>query len=220
MARGTGAAAGLWPTAPADFWPVKLQGIAQNRSPVVNTTIGGATHAMFVGAQDGRVYAIDADRGSNTAAFPLWTSGLLGGTSPQVQAAPAGIFAAFGSGLSEDIILIGSRDSAGGTPTNFFYGLKAKPPVEGSELWHFDPGVSLPMGIVSGGGAVDYPSKRVWFGSRQKAAGPTLWCLQFDETTVTACGGAWPKTLSDGFDQSPILRNGQIIIGNNIIKIP
>ena len=70
---------------------------AQERPPVVNFGAGagpgGASKVTFVGSQDGRVYAVDADSGSQ-----VWMSADLG----LIQAASAGILSHYGG--SADLI--------------------------------------------------------------------------------------------------------------------
>ncbi|GEM_PF-4111192 len=74
-----GAGGGDWPPA---WKPYPFKEPAQARPPVVSFTIGSATNgAALIGSQDGSVYVIDADNGSEA-----WKSTIAG----TVQAAPAG----------------------------------------------------------------------------------------------------------------------------------
>ena len=59
---------------------------------------------------------------------------------------------------------------------------------------------------------MDYPTRRVYFASRERSAGKsTLWCLD-----VTAGGATlkWKRALGD-IDGSPVLRNGVVYVGTN-----
>ena len=111
---------GEWPT---NWTPYRLGGIAQQRPPVIPFAVGGATNgAVFVGSQDGTVYAVDANNG-----LLEWQSAPVGN---MLTASPAGIFSAYGAPF--DFLVIGTRDS---TPPNVFRGLD---PFDGSIDWTFD----------------------------------------------------------------------------------
>lgn len=194
MVRGTGATGGDWPVG---WTPWAMNGPAQSRPPVVPTTaVPGATRVVFLGSQDGHVYAVNADTGS-----PLWQSPLLGDV---VQAAPAGIFTAFGGAF--DYILVGTRNSS---PGNRFYALKVSDgTVVGTP---FDGGSATALGIISAGAAVDYPNRRVYFASRAGTSSNTLWCL---DITAAGVSFAWAKPLGN-IDGGPVLRSGRVYVGTN-----
>jgi hypothetical protein len=184
---------------------VLLGGAVQGRSPVVPIPVGGSNPVVFLGAQDGNVYAIDASVGG--AATPPW---LLGPTSigGVVQAAPAGIFTAFGGAF--DYLLVGTRDAAA---DNTFVAIN---PGDGSAIQAFDngggPGDGI--GIINGAATVDYATSLVYFTSRAKAGGSanTLWCLQ-----LGAVPGVFSLVRARGdigdIDSSPVLRGGRIYVG-------
>jgi uncharacterized repeat protein (TIGR01451 family)/CSLREA domain-containing protein len=194
MVRGTGATAGEWPSG---WTPWAMNFPAQSRPPVVNTTsIPGATRVVFLGSQDGKVYAINALTGAK-----LWESAVLGSA---VQAAPSGIFADFGGAF--DYILVGTRNASGG---NLFYALKVS---DGSTVGApFNGGSPTAIGIISSAAAVDYANKRVYFASRAGSSSNTLWCL---DITAAGVSFAWALPLGD-IDGGPVVRSGRVYVGNN-----
>jgi uncharacterized repeat protein (TIGR01451 family) len=204
-----GGAGGTWPVGPSEFWPFGFPEPVQNRGPVIPLTLGtNSSRAILLGSQDGNVYAVDVDRGSNTipappVAAPLWSSSI---TPVDVQGAPAAMFSAFG-GL-HDVVMVGSRQSG----PNSFQGLN---PFGGAPLWSYAPPAAPgPIGAINGGAAVDYANSRVFFTSRQEGTGHTVWALDFTDSPVT-------PTLAWSFphgnvDSSPVLRNGRVYVGNNL----
>lgn len=168
-AMGRGPSGGEWPSG---WKPVPLGGAVQNRSPVVPILVGGSNPVVFMGAQDGFVYAVDGSTGGSAAA--PWAGGpaALGG---RVQAAPAGLFTAYGGAFN--YLLVGTRE---GSADNAF---KALDPADGSVLATFDNGGgSSGIGIISGMAAVDMLANpdRVYFTSHARVGGSpnTLWCLE------------------------------------------
>jgi uncharacterized repeat protein (TIGR01451 family) len=210
MARGP--AGGEWPrgaTTADDWHPYQVGGPVQSRSPVVPITFGGANPVLFLGSQDGYVYALDAVRGGNAA--PPWVPSLASG-GKVVQAAPAGLFIGFGGAY--DYLLVGTRD---GTADNVFAALD---PGTGAVLASFDDGggPGNGIGIISSMAAVDYASPpRVFFTSHAKAGGSpgNLWCLQLTTTpsVFTGCTGWLGRADLGDIDASPVLRGGRIYVG-------
>ncbi|MEM7350943.1 MAG: S8 family serine peptidase [Acidobacteriota bacterium] len=191
----TGATGGSWPTG---WQPMAMNGPAQARPPIVPIPLGGAAKVAFLGSQDHRVYAVNADDGQQ-----IWASPDLGGL---VQASPAGLFTAFGG--AHDLILVGTRHAAGNSA---FHGLHL---ADGSIAWTFDNGGgSSALGIIAGGASVDFFNQRVYFASRAKTGGSThtLWCLSFDNTSASLL---WSRALGD-IDGSPILHQGRVYVGTN-----
>jgi hypothetical protein len=201
MARGT--AGGEWP---AGWKPVTLGGAVQGRSPVVPIPVGSSNPVVFLGAQDGRVYAVDASVGG-AAATPPWASpALLGGV---VQAAPAGIFTAFTGAY--DYLLAGTRDAGA---DNAFLALD---PDDGSEEGRYQPTADPDrMGMVSGAASVEYPTRRVYFTSREHSANSTktLWCLQLDASPNPVLSLLWARDDLGDIDASPVLRGGRVYVGS------
>ncbi len=194
-----GAAGGTWP---AGWTPMAMNAPAQARPPILPIALGPATKVAFVGSQDGRVYAVDADTGQQ-----IWASPDLGGL---VQAAPAGMFTAFGG--AHDLILVGTRNAGGDSA---FHGLHVS---DGTVAWTFtNGGGASGIGIISSGATVDYPTRRVYFASRAKPGGSsnTVWCLSFDAASATL---EWARDVGD-VDGSPILSGGRIYVGTNAGRV-
>ncbi len=119
-----GLAGGLWP---AGWLPIRLSGPVQSRSPIVPVTVNGANPVVYLGSQDGNVYVVDADQGGAYGGYP-WGPAALGGLAG--QAAPAGMFTAFGG--THDYLLVGTRESG---VDNRFYALD---PFTGAPIDYFD----------------------------------------------------------------------------------
>ena len=193
LARGAGG--GTWPP---PFEPLLLGGVVQTRPPVVSGgLVAGHSSLAFLGAQDGIVYAVDAESGA-----PVWESTTLG---EGVQAAPAGLFVTFGAAF--DRLLVGTRNATG---ANRFYGLDAKTGFTVGVPYEGGDGGGL--GIVSGGASVDYATSRVYFASRAALAGAsTVWCL---EVTPTGFVYRWSQPIGD-VDGSPVVRGDRVYVGGN-----
>ena len=92
-----------------------------------------------------------------------------------VQAAPAGIFTAFGGRVR---LPAGGDAGRGGAERASWLST----PSPGAVITRFDNGGAGPgaIGIINGMAAVDYATPRVYFTSHENAAGSatTLWCLQ------------------------------------------
>jgi uncharacterized repeat protein (TIGR01451 family) len=212
MARGAASPpGGEWPkgaTTADDWHPFQLAGAVQSRSPVVPITVNGASPVVFLGAQDGYVYALDGLRGGN-ALLP-WSPRLVS-IGKGLQAAPAGIFTAFGGAY--DYLLVGTRD---GSTDNVFAALD---PADGNVLASFDNGgTGSGIGIINGMALADYGNPpRVYFASRARVGGSdhTIWCLQLTgppPNVFTDCNGWNPPALDD-IDSSPVLRGRRLYVG-------
>ena len=195
-----GPAGGEWP---AGWKPVRLGGVVQNRSPIVPIPVGASSNLVFLGAQDGALYAVDAAKGA-AAASPWPGSGAAGGL---VQAAPAGLFTAFGGAF--DYLTIGTREASS---NNFF---RAYDPASGALVGSFGNGGSPNgIGIISGMAAVDYPTSRVYFTSRARTGGSanTLWCLRLG-AAPNVFTLVWARNDLGDIDSSPVLRGGRVYVG-------
>ena len=198
MTRGNGG--GEWPPG---WRPVKLGGAVQNRSPIVPISVGSSNPVVFLGAQDGNVYAVDATLGA-AAAAPWPGPAAAGGL---VQAAPAGLFTAFFGAFN--YLLVGTRVA---NADNVF---KAFDPADGSLLGTFDNGGgSNGIGIISGMAAVDYATSRVYFTSGVRAGGSanTLWCLQLGPSG-SVFSLVWARALGS-IESAPVLRGGRVYVGS------
>jgi outer membrane protein assembly factor BamB len=192
----SGAGAGVWPAA---WTPLRLNNPVQNRPTVVPASIAGATNVMFLGAQDGKVHAVNADTGAL-----LWSSALLG---DMVQAGVSGTLTQYGS--TYNVLMAGTRNSSA---ANAFVGLN---PNTGATLWTYTHPSG--MGIVNGTAAVGANNK-IYFASRARSGGSngTVWCLDFTASTAALCNGGvgWPVARGD-IDGSPVLANGTLYVGTN-----
>ena len=188
---------GQWPgTAPFDWRPAPMNGPAHQRPPVVPVTLGSAGLVVFLGAEDGRAYAVDAYTG--TALWPA-NPPLAG----MITASVAGEFTAFDGDY--DLLFVGSRDAGS---ANSMFGLHL---ADGSIAWTFDNG-GTGIGIISSGATVDYATNRLYFTSREFTAGAsTMWCLTFTDSTATLL---WERALGD-IDGAPILVDGRVYLGTN-----
>ncbi|HEX9188786.1 MAG TPA: FG-GAP-like repeat-containing protein [Vicinamibacteria bacterium] len=182
-----GAGGGTWPDGLPEWSPRRLPGPSQGRPSTVGVPVGSATQVLFLGAQDGHVYALDAQTGDQ-----VWRSPHL---ASMVQAAPSGMFV--GLGGNHDYILVGTRNT--GVP-NAFYALRL---ADGTQAWAFDGG-GRTIGPVNSQATVDYVSRRVYFTSL--AHGPTapddhtVWCVDLDTGARR-----WSVPVGDVVG-SPILR--------------
>jgi hypothetical protein len=199
MTPGPYPAGGGWP---APWVPVNFGSPAQTRSPIV--PLGGVSRAFYT-TQDGWVHAINAATGARLWDVRIGTSVPIAG-----QAAPAGIFAAFGGAWS--YLLVGTRMDAG----NKFYALD---PITGGVIDVFPQGTELGvsgLGPISGMAAVDYPGRRVYFGSLRGTAPDapeTLWCLKLGPPS-DALSLDWKTGTPGPIEGSPVLRGTRLYVGD------
>jgi outer membrane protein assembly factor BamB len=198
-----GPAGGTWPGA---WIPHRLGAPAQTRIPVVAFPVGSpaVNPAAFVGAQDGKVYAVDAVNGTPTWVAPI---------ASMVQAAPAGHFSYYFPG-AHDVVMTGTRNSSG--PNT----IEALQVHTGLPAWTYDDtatygGTGKDMGIVSGSLTVDYANARAYFASRKGTGGngspDTLWCISF---TASVPSHEWSIDVGN-VDGAPVLYGGVLYVGNN-----
>ncbi|MFV1979850.1 MAG: ELWxxDGT repeat protein [Rhodothermia bacterium] len=198
-----GPTGGTWPPG---WSPAAMNAPAQGRPTVVDfgtptvPDASGASTVAFVGSQDGRVYAFDAD-----TSVELWASPVLGDA---IQASPGGVFQIYGA--SFDLVLVGTRTSTGASK---LYGLDV---LDGSVAWSFDNGgESAPanaIGIISSQVWVDQSNSRVYFTSRARGggSGQTVWCLDF---TASSANFRWSAAVGS-IDAAPTLWNGVVYVGD------
>ena len=173
---------GVWPTG---WTPLAMNGPAQGRPAVVPVNLGAATKVAFLGSQEGRVYAVDANSGQQ-----LWASPVLAG---MVQGGVAGMFAQFG-GIA-DVILAGTRNAAADNV------LAAMNVADGTVAWTFTNSVAQGgddggIGMISSTPFIDYAGSRAYFTSRSRSGGSnnTVWCVQFNGSSATLL---WARALGD-----------------------
>src|SRR6266496_295770 len=186
-----GASGGTWPSS---WKPKAMAGPSQGRPSTVGVTMKGVTRVVFLGSQDGHVYAVGADAGQQ-----LWQSPYLG---VGVQAAPSGIFTIFGG--NHDYILVGTRNS---TVNNVFYALNVN---NGNIVWQYDGTANgKQIGMINAQASVDYASRRVYFASYGRAPGNhTVWCLDLDTG-----GLVWAAGFGSDVPGSPIVRGNHVYVG-------
>jgi hypothetical protein len=202
LARG--ATGGFWSAGyrpfRVDFSPI------QGRPPVLSLPVKGSTRTTFVGSQDGRVYAYDADRGAGVGVGgALWYTTPALGTL--VQPGVAGVFATFGGVANH--VLIGAH----GAP-NTFHALDALSgaPRAGSPF----SGGGFPLGAVNGTASVDYTRSQVYFASLEPSAGdPTLWCLKLAAAGLGSNCWSSPGIAVGGISGGPVERNGVVYVGTD-----
>lgn len=195
-----GAGGGYWP---AGWTPYELDAPAQARPPVVNFAVGSSTNGVaFLGSQDGRVHAVNAESGALEWDEPIAT---------MVQAAPAGNFRGFDL-TALDFVLVGTRNSS---TANALVALDVN---TGAPQWSFDNsfpqnGNGLGIGIISSTAAVDYTNKLVYFASRVRAGGSadTVWSVDFAADPPRL---VWSTPVGN-VDGSPILFRGFLLVGTN-----
>lgn len=196
-----GTAGGFWP---AGWRPLVMNAPSQGRPSVVPMTtnqIGGASKVAFIGSQDGYVYAINANTGAE-----LWSTQI----GDMVQGSPSVALRQYGIALSNvDLIMAGTRNS---TSTNGIYALNTQ---GGAVAWSYTGGGVYKIGVIGGQVWIDYPTRRIYFASRGFSSNAnenhTLWCLSFDETTVTRL---WSVPIGD-IDGSVVIFNNTVYAGAN-----
>jgi outer membrane protein assembly factor BamB len=190
-----GAGGGIWPDGPPAWTPRRLPGPSQGRPSTIGVPVGAASQVIFLGAQDGHAYAVDAQRGDLA-----WRSPPLGS---MIQAAPSGMFQVFGG--PHDYILLGTRNSA---VRNVFYALRAS---DGTVAFAF-AGQGRKIGPINGQATVDYSGRRVYFASLAHGASDpdnhTVWCVDLDTGNRI-----WSRAVGD-VQGSPVVRGGRLYVGS------
>jgi len=200
-----GLTGGFWPS---NYWPFRTTlNPIQGRPPVLNLSVLGSSRTTFVGSQDGRAYAFDADRGGRAGGALWYTSPALGAVGAGVQGGAAGVFTFFG-GVGNHLLL-GGRS---GSVAQFF----ALDPATGSPRAGSPfTGGGFSIGAVNTSAAVDYTLSQVYFASLEFTAGqPSLWCLQLTATGFGASCWA-PLTLPASISGGPVQRSGRIYVGDD-----
>lgn len=195
-----GLAGGVWPP---NWNPVALGKPAQSRSAVVPLF---SRWRLFVGTDNGGVHSVDGQTGtvlwSRSAAFFNALESIGGGAA---QAAPAGIFKAYGFAGQKDMLLVGTNAAVG---VNRFYALD---PATGSEHSAY---THPSMGGVAGMAVVDYLANRVYFGAA--SASPTVFALDLGLATasLTLSAEVWNPKPAGGTNGALVLRNNRVYFGD------
>lgn len=195
MQGGSGASAGEWPL--AGWAPYKLPTMVQHR-PVIVDIVSRPT--ALLGAQDGRVYAVDIVTGKL-----LWKSPALGGS---IDAAPAALVADYSaSGGGADRVFVGTSNAS----SNSLFVLDL---MTGDIVgWFDDAGNPANIGPITGV-AVKYPSGPVFFTSGDGSGGASnrnVWSI-----SVIGLPSPPLENWSDNpgpIDSGPTLYNGNLFVG-------
>jgi len=192
-------ATGDWPTNPSNWTPFLMSAASQARPPVPTVTIGGSPRkVVYLGAQDGRVYCIDANTGAQ-----IWRTNALAPAGSIIQTSPR-LSANFG------LVLVGTRLAGS---DNIIYALNA---ATGATAWSFNNGGGANgIGILTGDPSVDDSTNRAYFTSRARVGGSsgTVWCLSYNASSASNCAG-YPLSAGD-IDSSMIQWGNKLYVGNN-----
>jgi len=201
MQRGVGPTSGEWPLS---WKPLPVDGAVQSRLPVVPVTVGGVNPVGYLGTQMGSVFVIDAVQGGAAVSPYPWAPVT---PTPVIQAAPAGMFTAFGG--SYDYLVVGSR--VGGAD-NEVYVVDA---LAGGVLDTFNNGGGAgAIGVINGMGSLAYGVDRFYFASHDRGGG-SLWCLDLSGPPLPLMVKRWSRALGD-IDSSPVLSGGAVYVGSTI----
>jgi hypothetical protein len=158
-------------------------GAIQSRAAVIPQGVTSLTSCscdvVYVGANDGKVYAFNAATGAN-----LWTSVLLTNAGGFIQGGPAVQLKAYSNGSyarTTDLVVVGTRNLSD-TTGNSIWGLDGN---TGAKVWTFAPGT---LDIINSTPWIDYNTNAAWVTSNAGSAGgqPSIWKL--DTTTSNLAG--------------------------------
>jgi outer membrane protein assembly factor BamB len=166
---------------------------------VVPFPVGGVAPngAAFVTSQDGTLYALDADTLS-----PVWTAP----AAEDLMGAATGLFSGFVPGAPNKVF-VGTKNTIA---TNAFRAFDVE---TGTWSWDFDNS-GVPPGVILGGAAVDYSTKRAFFGSRLGTGTKTIWAIDVSGATPML---VWSQNIGE-IDTSPVLVPGSprlLVVGTN-----
>jgi outer membrane protein assembly factor BamB len=185
--------------------PHALTGVSHSRPPVISfgTPLAGADSVLFAGDDAGWIAAVNARTGQE-----IWkTQAPVLPDPATVTGAPGAILSAFGGGT--DRVLVGTRRNPSSGASDFL----AIDPASPATRWVFSGGGTpfRSLGPVSGSPAVDNGRRRVYFASRRRAGGDTLWAL---DVTPTSLAYAWSLDPGGEFDGSPVLNYPRLYVGD------
>jgi outer membrane protein assembly factor BamB len=180
---------------------------------------------VYVGANDGKVYAFNAATGAN-----LWTSALLTNAGGFIQGGPAVQIraysnAAFQLARSTDLVVIGTRNLSD-TATNKIYGLDGN---TGGVVWTFQPTLAN-LDIINTTPWINYADNTVWVTSRSNSGTqPSIWKLYTVNTGTfgTPVASIPLSTTNKDIDTSPTLNEGAaaatflyaVTLGNDLVAV-
>jgi hypothetical protein len=197
-----GPAGGFWSSG---YWPFRTDTFPiQGRPGVLTLSVKGSTHTTFVGSQDSRVYAFDADRGARAGGALWYTAPVF---PSGVQPGIGGMFTFFG-GVGNHL-LFGT-----GLTSGFGYFFAFDPATGLQRTGSPFSGGPFSIGAINTTASVDYARAQVYFASLEFPAGqPSLWCLKL---TATGFGGTcWSQTSPSPISGGAIERNGTVYAGDD-----
>ena len=176
---------------------------------------------VYVGANDGKVYAFNAATGAN-----LWTSALLTNAGGFIQGGPAVQVKAYSDGgytRGTDLVVVGTRNLSD-TTANKIYGLDGN---DGTIVWTFAPGN---LDIINSTPWINYADNTLWVTSRSNSnTQPSIWKLNTVSTgTFTApVASITLSTTYKDIDTSPTLNEGAaaatflyaVTAGNDLVAV-
>jgi outer membrane protein assembly factor BamB len=192
-----GSTGGEWPV---NWVPTALVGVAYSRSPIVPFAIplSGSDTVLFTADDMGWIHAIDARTGLRP-----WPAR---GPSLAMTGAPGGMFTQYGG--VRDALFVGTRDNSVDNQ------LRALNLTDGSLLEAYAGALSPgPIGPINGSPAIDYATHRIYFASRARLTGDTLFCLEISTPPATpVLVYKWSRNLGNIIG-SPVLRGGRVYVG-------
>jgi len=197
-----GSTGGVWP---AGWVPHALAGVSHSRSPVIpfGTPLAGADSVLFAGDDLGWIAAVNARTGQE-----LWQTRAPELPEPAiVTGAPGAILRQWGG--NSDRVFVGTRRNPAVGASDFLVLDPASPDTR--EVFSGGGTPFRELGPVSGSPAVDYRAQRVYFASRRRAGGDTVWALGITPTSVAY---AWSLDPGGEFDSSPVLRYPRLYVGD------
>jgi len=205
-------------------------GAIQSRPAVIPqgvSSLSCSCDVVYVGANDGKVYAFNAATGAN-----LWTSALLTNAGGFIQGGPAVQIraysnAAFQLARSTDLVVIGTRNLSD-TATNKIYGLDGN---TGGVVWTFQPTLAN-LDIINTTPWINYADNTVWVTSRSNSnTQPSIWKLNTVNTGTftTPVASITPSAPTNkDIDTSPTLNESTagaatflyaVTLGNDLVAV-
>jgi outer membrane protein assembly factor BamB len=156
---------------------------------------------VYVGANDGKVYAFNAATGAN-----LWTSALLTNAGGFIQGGPAVQLKTYSDGSyphAFDLVVVGTRNLSD-TATNKIYGLNGN---TGAVVWTYAP---TNLDIINSTPWIDYNTNAAWVTSNATSGQPSIW--KMDTRALGPAGVNLAQitlsTTNKHIDTSPTLNEG------------
>jgi putative pyrroloquinoline-quinone binding quinoprotein len=186
-------------------------------NPVPLSPGAGGGLFLYVGAEDGQLYKINAGTGATTATADLKRPGCGGSSGDEIKGTPAVQIYRFSNSafqndvdlqpghVGDDVVLVATNDGCGDTTRNRIYALWAS---DLSTKWIFNADATHKMDFVSDACALDYATNTVYCGSNQPDGGTqnTLWALD------TMSGAVRWSYNAGSIQNRPILAGGRLYV--------